>query len=170
MSEHSLQPVPSFVVNSGLKNKFDIHMKRAKSNEKKYVVIIRGICPVNSFGFLTLRDGMWLSDSVIEAFAQKMLIKSKHEDGHRFFLLSSLYIQYIQSGLAGRNSFRRAVREFDVYSVDYVLWSLHVINHWCLVLRKFTRVKFIYLILSILEIRSECLRAFKIFSPDRNSR
>ncbi len=100
VSEHSSHPVPSFVVNSGLKHKFDIHMKRAKSNEKKDVVIIRGICPVNSFDFLTLRDGMWLSDSVIEAFAQKMLIKSKHEDGHRFFLLSSLYIQYIQSGMA----------------------------------------------------------------------
>ncbi len=117
----NLEQIPAFE-NDHIKIIFENCMTQSASCVSKDIAVSEGPVQVKAADFLSLRDGLWEKDVAIEAFFQELLLRAVNGSSNRTFLISSLFIPFVQSGsVDSRNVFRKAVRGFESHSVDTIL-------------------------------------------------
>ncbi len=110
-------PCPLFTVPDDIRKAHEQAMRKADENSKKDVIVVRGRRTVKSFDFVTLKNGAWLSDVILETFTKNLLAHGANKSGDRIFLISPLLIQALQTNSTeSKDVFCRNVRGFELHS------------------------------------------------------
>ncbi len=109
-------------------------------------LVVTGRCPVTAEDFCSLQNGMWLTDSIIEAFAKSLLRKSVNASDNRILFLSSQAIAtFTSTDAAVRSSLSRWLNGIELHEFDVLLWPINYRKHWLLCVAYSHQRKFILL-------------------------
>ncbi|KAI8812089.1 hypothetical protein BJ742DRAFT_674201, partial [Cladochytrium replicatum] len=101
---------------------------------------------------LTLRDGQWLNDEVINFYGQLMMERAtnaqcgsaKHnsESYPNIHFFNTFFYSTLRD--QGYDRVKRWTRKFDIFAKDYVILPVHLGVHWCCAVINFKRKRLEY--------------------------
>ena len=116
-----------------------LHQAQRFSSTGKEMIFLEATkrCKVTACDILTLNDGKWLSEAVIESFTKILLRQLKHPDDLRFMYLSTHAIVHGRESkkyVHGSNPLRRWLNGIQLHDIDVIIWPVHFQSHWLLCL------------------------------------
>ncbi len=103
----------------------------AREQNGNDVMFVTAGCPVNAKDFRSLKEGSWLTDSVIESFGKAILRTTTSKIDHRVLVLSSHATVFALS--PNKQNQERLCSWLDgieLHEIDMILWPVCFSNHW----------------------------------------
>ncbi|KAI0565477.1 Ubiquitin-like protease [Gracilaria domingensis] len=110
----------------------DVVNAEEKRTNPRDIFVVRGERNISRLDFRSLKDGLWLTDKIIEDFVLHMMRTTVHTEGKRFLYVSTFAVPLVDRpyGIGGGEKW---LNGFQFHDIDYILWPVHVNeSHWVL--------------------------------------